>query len=311
MSNKKKSKRVSLIIPAYNEEDSIGNLLKSLMKQTYKPHEIIVVDDGSTDNTVMVARRFPVKIIRGQHKGCGPAKNLGWKKARGDVIIFLDADMVVGPNYIKETVKCYDNPIVGGTAHVEKPLNKKPNFIARMLYLRKFLGSTWKPLFVKSVRGDILERIGPYDSDFGFYDDWELGTRIENGGLKMAWSKGDVWHEDIESLNSLFKQCRWMGRSVTFKRYKINALKKILYTILITGLPLYILFLFFDQLRYFGIFGLVLFSVVEMIKTLKILYYSKKFESLLTFIFDYMTATFNFIGMIDKLINSKLKSVRT
>jgi glycosyltransferase involved in cell wall biosynthesis len=300
--------KVSIVIPAYNEEDCIERCIKSVLNQNYKDLEVILVDDGSTDKTVEIAKKYPIKIIKGQHEGNSVAKNLGWREAKGDIVIFIDADMVIHPNYVSETVKCYKKKGVGGTAHREQPFNKNPSFIARMLNLRKAIGLTHKPICIKSCRRFFLKTVGGYDPDFGYYDDWELGIKIENSGYKVVWSRGKVWHEDIEKLDQLIRQCRWMGKSITFKKYKLNATKKLLYTLLCTGLPLFIFLLFLGfPFWIFGAIGVFSFLAIESYRTLKIFFFSKKLESFLTFLFDYITMTFVFIGFVDKLFGKTVK----
>src|SRR3990167_4182565 len=100
------AKKVSLIIPAYNEEEVIGNCLKSLLKQTFKPLEIIVVDDGSTDNTISIVKNCQLPTVNCQlfcqkHLGPGSARNLGASKAKGEILIFVDADMTFDKNFVK------------------------------------------------------------------------------------------------------------------------------------------------------------------------------------------------------------------
>ena len=85
---------VSVIIPAYNAAAHIARAIDSVLAQSTPPLEIIVVDDGSTDDTAeLVARRYPqVTCVRQDNRGCGQARNTGCTAARGDWLAFLDAD---------------------------------------------------------------------------------------------------------------------------------------------------------------------------------------------------------------------------
>src|SRR3990167_8391560 len=96
---------VSTIIPAYNEENDIGNCLKSLQAQSYKNNEIIVVDDGSSDDTVNIARKFKTKVLTQSHKGPGSARNLGASVAKGRLLVFVDADMTFNKDFIRDLTK--------------------------------------------------------------------------------------------------------------------------------------------------------------------------------------------------------------
>src|SRR5271157_5929055 len=89
---------VSVVIPAHNAEDWIVETIQSVLAQTYRDLEIILVDDGSIDGTAEVADamlqtgRFPYRILRRSNEGVSAARNHGWKAARGSWIQFLDAD---------------------------------------------------------------------------------------------------------------------------------------------------------------------------------------------------------------------------
>jgi len=95
------SVRVSLIIPAYNEEAYIGQCLESVMQQKDLPDEVIVVNNNSTDQTVEIASRFPVRIVHESKRGIIHARNAGFDAASGDVIARCDADSVLPPQWIR------------------------------------------------------------------------------------------------------------------------------------------------------------------------------------------------------------------
>src|SRR3990167_165993 len=91
--------QISIIIPAYNEAKYIGTCLSSLQGQNLKTKEIIVVDDGSTDDTLKVVNSL--KILHQNHRGAGAARNLGAKHAIGDILVFVDADMEFSPQFLE------------------------------------------------------------------------------------------------------------------------------------------------------------------------------------------------------------------
>ena len=85
---------ITVVIPAYNSEKYIARAIDSVLTQTHKPDEIIVVDDGSTDNTSEIARKYEpsVKLIQQQNAGASVARNTGIEAATSEWIAFLDAD---------------------------------------------------------------------------------------------------------------------------------------------------------------------------------------------------------------------------
>jgi glycosyltransferase involved in cell wall biosynthesis len=99
---------VSILIPAYNAEKWIGETIRSALAQTWANREVIVVDDGSTDSTLSVARRFQsrlVKVISQPNQGASAARNSALQLAQGDYIQWLDADDLLSPNKIAKQMK--------------------------------------------------------------------------------------------------------------------------------------------------------------------------------------------------------------
>ncbi len=97
------SMRVSVVIPALDEERSLPGLLRSLEAQTLRPVEIIVVDGGSTDSTASVARFSGAKVLRGGRPAL--SRNVGARVSSGDWLLFLDADVVLAPTAVAEIIQ--------------------------------------------------------------------------------------------------------------------------------------------------------------------------------------------------------------
>ncbi len=107
-SNDKQSYTVSVVIPAYNVEKYIGRAIDSVLAQTRRPDEIIVVDDGSTDNTAEVIRSYGSKVhcIRQENGGASVARNTGIEEAKSEWIAFLDADDEWLPDKLSMQIEC-------------------------------------------------------------------------------------------------------------------------------------------------------------------------------------------------------------
>lgn len=108
------SPRVSVIIPAYQHAKELPDCLESLFAQTIKPFEIIVVNDGSTDNTSEVLDLYKnqgVKIIKQENSGANAARNRGFDESSGDFVIFCDADIVMRPDCLEKMAEALEkNP---------------------------------------------------------------------------------------------------------------------------------------------------------------------------------------------------------
>lgn len=99
--------RISVIVPAFNEEKRVARAIESILSQSLKPHEVIVVDDGSTDKTAAIAQAFgkPVRLIQQPNQGACVAKNTGLDQATGNQLAFLDADDVWKPGKLESQWK--------------------------------------------------------------------------------------------------------------------------------------------------------------------------------------------------------------
>ena len=303
--------KISIVIVTKNEEKDVPNLLDSVNNLKYPKNrmEVIVVDD-STDRTPEIIKKMLPNclFIKGPGKGNTVAKNIGSKHATGEIILHLDADMVIDSDYVDETAKCYEDKNVGGTFHVEKFPHKNPNFIQKMLYLRKFIGWTNKVICIRSIRRDVFEKVGDFDPKFTYFDDWELGTRVLAAGYKIVTSKGIVWHYEIDSWARLSQQCRWMARSINFDKYKMSMLKKFGYSTICATLPISVLiFLFGGILSVAGLAGIFAFAFIELYRAFRIYYHSKDLEAFLMPFFDYAMETFMFIGLLQRLGNYLIK----
>lgn len=101
--------KFSIIIPVYNVEKYIDSCLKSVMNQTYEDYEVIVVNDGTKDNSMDIVKKYDVKVIEQKNQGLSAARNTGVKHAKGDYLIFLDSDDSWNKDLLKELSKSIKN----------------------------------------------------------------------------------------------------------------------------------------------------------------------------------------------------------
>lgn len=132
--------KVSLVIPAYNEEKSIKRCLDSIMNQIEKPDEIIVVDNNSTDRTVGIVKKFKgVTVIHEKKQGITPTRNKGFNKAKYEIIVRCDADSILPTNWIKNIKISFakNKNVVGFTNSIvfhDLPLLNKTNLPSNVFY---------------------------------------------------------------------------------------------------------------------------------------------------------------------------------
>ena len=100
---------VSVVIPCYNQARFLSEAIESVLAQSYKDFEIVVIDDGSTDDTSKVAARYPaVRCIRQDNQGLAAARNTGLRRSRGSYLVFLDADDRLLPEALEVGLGCFD-----------------------------------------------------------------------------------------------------------------------------------------------------------------------------------------------------------
>jgi glycosyltransferase involved in cell wall biosynthesis len=122
--------KVSVIIPAYNEEVFIGKCLESIVNQEELPGEIIVVDNNSTDNTARIAGRMGVKVVKEKNQGLIFARNKGFDSARYEIIARCDADVIVPTDWVKrikynfetQNIDALSGPVLFYDSIIKSPL---------------------------------------------------------------------------------------------------------------------------------------------------------------------------------------------
>ena len=190
----KSSYSVAAIIPTYNSADFIRKTILSALEQNYEPFEIIVVDDGSTDDTVRVVESFSPQLKMLHHPcqsrlGPSASRNLGIRSTKADLIAFLDHDDIWYPAKIREQVKIFDNYPNVGLAHVNGyTIDKNDNILYELL--PKDFSEPHKPeaillnCYIKSpssvmVRRILLEKTGMFDTGIRSGSDHDLWIRMK------------------------------------------------------------------------------------------------------------------------------------
>ncbi|MEY6433998.1 glycosyltransferase family 2 protein [Thioalkalicoccus limnaeus] len=186
---------VSILIPAFNAERYIGETLASALNQTWEKKEIIVVDDGSSDETLRIAKTFEranLKVISQENKGASAARNVALSVAQGDLIQWLDADDLLAPDKLAHQVTLYRNCIGGrvlisgafGTFHVNPQRARfRPHSLWQDLAPAEFLfrictENIWMNPAVWLVSRGIAEAAGPWDERLTLDDDGEYFSRV-------------------------------------------------------------------------------------------------------------------------------------
>lgn len=181
------SPRVSVLIPCYNAGRFLKAALESILAQTYTDYEIILVDDGSEDNTAAVAAQYPqIRYIRHEHKGVSAARNAAVALAKGEFITFLDADDMWMPQKLEKQVAYM-------TQHPECELvyavarNFFDGVPEAMTRRQKELMEAGLEHYMPSccVRRGLYEKYGGYCEDYAYAEDTQWTFRLQAAGINI------------------------------------------------------------------------------------------------------------------------------
>jgi glycosyltransferase involved in cell wall biosynthesis len=205
---------VSVIVPAFNEEDRIASCLESILQSHYANLEIIVVDDNSTDRTVELASRYPVKVIRRPSRGekC-VARNDGIKAAQAEIVAFVDADCTVNSDWLTILISNFTDKRIAGVGgivltHSSGLIAKYRSFIQRETYCdsNEPVETHCLPGGNSCYRTEILRDVGGFDPAFFRHEYLELGLRLRRKGFLLVGDpRAIVWHGHEDRLSRWLK----------------------------------------------------------------------------------------------------------
>ncbi len=224
---------VSIIVPVYNEGKVLTESIKSLLKLNYSNYEIIIVNDGSTDNTKQVAQslvglqdglnsKVRISLVNKANGGKSRALNAGIQVSKGDFVLCMDGDSQLSPDTLKYGVSHFIDPAIGAVAGNVKVLNRK-KFLTDLQSLEYLEGLNMPrsaQSFLKLVniipgpigifRKKAIQDAGWYASDT-FAEDADLTLKILAAGWKIYYEPMAIsWTEAPDKLNQLLKQrYRW------------------------------------------------------------------------------------------------------
>lgn len=234
---------VSIIVPAYNEEKVIVRTIESLLRSDYQNFEIIVVDDGSADDTYKIASEHfkdnpKVNIVTKSNGGKAEALNFGWRKSKGDVIIALDADTLFTDNTVAALAHRFADEKIGavaGNAKVGNRINivtkwQALEYVTSQNFDRRAFASlnciTVVPGSVGAWRRSVLEETGGFSSNT-IAEDQDLTIQVRKLGYKIGYEENAIGlTEAPDSLRNLAKQrfrwsygtlqCMWKHKNALF-----------------------------------------------------------------------------------------------
>ncbi|OKH34565.1 glucosyl transferase [Calothrix sp. HK-06] len=222
-------KKVSVIIPVYNAERYVAATIESVLSQTYENFEIIIVDDGSPDNSIEVCQKFTdsrIRIIRQKNRGLPGARNTGIRHAKGDYLAFLDADDIWLPTKLEKHVyHLNSSPTVGISFCYSSFINQQGNPTGLYQKPRKLYDITPSYILCRNpvgngsaavIRREVFEKIKFQDNLYSIVEDYYFDERLRH-------AKADA--TDIECWLRISIQTHWRheGLPEALTLYRLNS----------------------------------------------------------------------------------------
>jgi GT2 family glycosyltransferase len=228
---------VSVIVPVLNGEATIARCLESLCSGSFPEdqHEIVVVDNGSTDRTAELVRDYPIRLISEPGRGLSRARNRGIEESRGEILAFTDADCYVSTRWLSELVAGFDQDdaaAVTGDVVPYPPRTPAEHYSARrkpsVSSWQRVLEAPWFCFMNAAVRRDAFDRVGLFDPGFAGIgcEDIDLAWRFADAGLRVRRQpRPVVFHQQRMTPMGLFRQNLRNGRgwAVLHQRYPDRA----------------------------------------------------------------------------------------
>jgi glycosyltransferase involved in cell wall biosynthesis len=196
---------VSIITPCYNGSRFLKQTIASVVSQTLAPREVIVVDDGSTDDSASIAEAVgpPVRVIRQANQGESVARNVGIAEARGDHVLFLDADDLLEPRSLEVLTDAVSRApgsvaLMGFAWFTHDP--KEPSLVQTAEadeFLPGIIGGNFGPPHCWLTPINIVRQVNGFHSPLRWFEDWDMWCRIALTGAKLT---------SVQHVGALYRQ---------------------------------------------------------------------------------------------------------
>ena len=236
--------KVSIVLPMYNSEKDVAEVLAELDRQSYRDREMILVDDGSTDGTRKVATeltsgRNDVTVVETNHGGASHARNAGVGKARGEIVFFAESDCVYDPMYLQRAVDSLDSdPKAGAVCLTGAPLITRSTLATQSIDIENKVQHQLlnqgkiKPFYAWVYRKEVLMELGGFDEKLFQGEDKDLFSRVKRAGYTVAWVPGiNWWHRRDQTTPQLAKKWFTRGRTRVLFSIKHRRILDILKTV--------------------------------------------------------------------------------
>jgi biofilm PGA synthesis N-glycosyltransferase PgaC len=211
---------VTFYVPCYNVAQYLDRVLTALLRQTHPVAEVLIVDDGSRDETVAVARRYPVRVLRHEtNRGLAAARNTALAEVRTEFVAAIDADVELEPDWLARTMRNFGRAgVVGVGGKLLEKYTHGPGNAYRAERMKQHYGEEWR-LDPGPLGGcDAVFRIGALREAGGYneryrtnYEDCDMSRRLMAKGGQLVYEPAAVcWHLRTDTIRSVLRTAwRW------------------------------------------------------------------------------------------------------
>lgn len=215
--------RFSVVVCSHNGANTIRECLEAVERLDYSNYEIIVVDDGSTDATAIIASAFNVRLVQTDNRGLSAARNTGMEAANGEILAYLDDDAYPDPHwltYLAHTFMTTEHAAVGGPniappsdGMVADAVNHAPGNPIHVLFSDR--EAEHIPGCNMAIRKDALQAIGGFDPQFRIAgDDVDVCWRLQQQGWTLGYNPAAmVWHHRRQTIRAFWLQQKNYGKA--------------------------------------------------------------------------------------------------
>jgi lipopolysaccharide/colanic/teichoic acid biosynthesis glycosyltransferase/glycosyltransferase involved in cell wall biosynthesis len=228
---------ISVVVPAFNAANTISECVESLKNQTLSPsdYEIIVVDNGSSDNTVELAGSAGAKVLSASTKGAAAARNVGLNAAIGNIICFTDADCFPNQDWIYQITSSFTDPNITGCKGVYA--TRQTKLVARFVQveyedkydlLKKQRYIDFIDTYSAAYRRDVLLSNGGFEERIRYVEDQELSFRLAARGYRMVFQPlAGVYHKHSDTLKAYIIKKFWIAywKAQVVRRFPTQGVK--------------------------------------------------------------------------------------
>jgi len=222
---------ISVIIPNYNGEKTIGRCLDAAFRSTYANFEVIVVDDCSTDNSISIIEKYPGRLIRlGEHGGASKARNEGAGTSKGELLFFIDADCLLQPDTLSKAVAAYrregNGLIIGGT-YTCMPFDRKFFSIFQSVYIhysetKNLNNPDYVATHAMLITKKLFLESGGFDEQFmPILEDVEFSHRMKKRGSRLLIDE-NILVQHIFNFNLMKSMANGIRKSKFWSIYSIK-----------------------------------------------------------------------------------------